>query len=216
MTSYLPQKNIFVVFPFVVFYFFGFLCAITSFYLHIQVLLTYILFACPILLKDLRANLPTYRTHHSLRSCPNLVHEYRCFEILHVIGMGFYGPLILPFHAFLSVLVVLGAYLITRHWMDMDYIAIYMMFNWVFIFFAVWALVLQFSGFYFLQCTKTLKSWKHFKWNKKDLKDLKRFTKSCKPLKIGDQIRFNFNNLSVLFFIRGISRGIVRALLALK
>lgn len=184
--------------------------------LHFQIMLAFIIFLTPIMSKDLRANLSYYRTSEQLRTLSNFVHEYRCLQIFHGIAMEIYGPLIIPFHSLASLLIVMGSSVLAAQRHELDWIIFLLILEVVLLTVVVWSGVLKFGGFYHKQWLKTVGSWKHFQWDKDDKNYLKKFTKSCRALQIGDQSRFKFNKLSVLCYIRALTKGIVRTLLTLR
>lgn len=205
-----------ILLPIIILYLFACIGIVTVYILHFQIVLTYIFFLTPILWKDLRLNLPSYRTAAELRSKINLTHEYRSIEIIHAMAVENYGPLILPFHTVFMLIAIFTSYVATRYWTVLNVTFISVLAFLAFVTVIFWAIVLIFGGFYFTQCTRTIKSWKHFEGCKEDILYIKLFARSCKALKIGDQSRFKINNLSLLFFIKGVTRGIMRALLTLR
>lgn len=103
----------------------------------------------------------------------------------------------------------------TRYRWNMDMISSGMLFFLVIIFFSAWAIILRIGGLYFTQCKKTIASWKYFNWSMCDKKIIKKFAKSCRPLKIGDQTYFKFNNATLPNFIKGLTRGYFRVMLTI-
>lgn len=95
LTSWLPREwlSFYVILPMALFHFSVVIGVCVATMLHIQIILTFVLFVTPIFWQDLRANSTSYRTHAALRIKINLVREYRCVEIMHGIAMEFYGPL---------------------------------------------------------------------------------------------------------------------------
>lgn len=96
---------------------------------------------------------------------------------------------------------------------NVDGKTVIIIFHYVLGFSIFWGYALHFGGYFVSQNVKTLRSWIKLNWNYGDKKYIQKFAKSCKPLQMGEQTRFKFNKLSLLFFIRGISRGVVRILL---
>lgn len=181
--------------------------------IHLQGILAHVFYAIPIMSKDLRSGLKINRTKSDLRSPDNLTHEYRCCELVHCFEMEYYGKLILPLHMLVYVLIMFPSAILIQHSSHMHGKTILLIGLYIVEFFTIWSSILLFGGYYSAQNVKTIKSWKKLGWNKEDKKYLSRFAKSCKPLQIGDQSRFKINKLSILFFVRGLSRGIVRILL---
>lgn len=192
----------------------NFLGCIPAFFFNFQCLLIFYTDVTPIFWKDLRSD-SSHRTSNALRTPKNLTKEYRSVEVIHKLMMDYYKFAILPFHALVGALTVSGSYTLTRHSKKMEVINIFIICNWIIVF-VCWSLIIKFGGFYHSQCIKTIKSWKFFDFNKEDKLYMTKFTRSCRPMKIGDQIRFNFTNLTVLSFIKGVTRLYVRALLTFK
>lgn len=183
------------------------------FSLHIQAIFTPVFYSTPIMSKDLRAGMKEYRTKFDLRSRDNLPHEYRCFELMHYYEMDYYGKLILPLHILVYVLIMFPSATLIQYASHMHGKSILLICLYIIEFVTWWGTLLQFGGYYLGQNVKTIKSWRRLGWNTEDKKYMSRFSKSCRPLQLGDQSRFKINKLSILFFARGLSRGIVRILL---
>lgn len=122
----------------------------------------------------------------------------------------------LPLYGIFALFSVFGSCLLIHFSRILTFVIIFVLISWTSGLFAFWVVTLKFGGFYFVQSIKTIKSWKKFNWTKRDILYIQKFAKSCRPLKIGDQSRFTFNNLSVFCFIRVVTRGIIRALLTLS
>lgn len=172
---------------------------------------TSLFFATPIMSTDLRAGRQTRQD--DLLSLKHLSFEYRCFEIMHYIEMEMYGNLFVPLHTLIYILIIFPLAILIQHSSHMDNKTIIIILNRSVGFCIFWGTTLRFGGYYFAQNVKTLRSWGKLDLSCGDKLYMRKFVKSCKPLQIGDQARFKFTKLSILFFIRGISRGVVRVLL---
>lgn len=178
------------------------------FNIQLQGVLTHQIFLTPIMATDLRAT-----PKRSDLSLANLPKEYRSFEIVHWLSIDPYGNLILPLHITIYTLMMFASAILVQNSQNIGGKTVIIICHYVLGFGIFWGVLLHFGGYYFTQNLKTVRSWGKLEWSLEDKKYIKKFIKSCKPLQMGDQARFKFNKLTLLFFIRGISRGVVRILL---
>lgn len=76
-----------------------------------------------------------------------------------------------------------------------------------------WSLFLALAGFQYSMSKETIRSWKREYWlSKRDWLYTAKFNKSCKPFWIGDGRRYVIKPITVLVFLRKISRNTFRAL----
>ncbi|OXA38773.1 hypothetical protein Fcan01_26454 [Folsomia candida] len=191
--------------------------SLVIFSLHLQSISTSLFFSTPIMAKDLRAGITSRRARQDkLLSLKHLTFEYRCFEIMHYVEMEIYGKLIVQLHTIIYILIIFPSAILIQHSSHMDSKTIAIICSYIIGSCMFWGTILRFGGYYFAQNAKTLRSWGKLDLSCEDKLYMTKFRKSCKPLQIGDQARFKLNKVLILFFIRGISRGVVRVLLTSK
>ncbi len=77
-----------------------------------------------------------------------------------------------------------------------------------------WGLVLTMGGYLHSNGLKILNSWKQSRWmSSLEIKVMTRFARSCTPIMICYGKVFVVRKVSLMVFVRGLSRGLVRALL---
>lgn len=80
-----------------------------------------------------------------------------------------------------------------------------------------WVFLLQMGCLFYVGCKKTLISWQRHNWGfMEQIKLMRRFHRSCRPIVFSYGSQFVMGRKSVLKFFRGVSRGTCRALLATK
>lgn len=222
VTSLLPveyQSKFYIFLPFSMFYFKAYGCAIWNGIMHFYCVSTYSFYITPFVSQDLRIGRKgTYRTRDDLRSPKTLSRVYRALQVIHVISTQTYGIILVPAQGIIGQIILLCVYTLATHGGNFlasgNYTVLLMLLGIAVILFVFWSLVLQFGGFFFMASRRTLKSWKklNFIWERNELKDLSKFRKSCKPLRIEYPGYYKIGNLSMLKFWQGILKGIFRAL----
>ena len=79
--------------------------------------------------------------------------------------------------------------------------------------------ILMMGGYLEKSGRRILKSWKYHLAslrNGKERKYLRKFRLSCKPLSISYKTMYTIKQASIMVFVRGLLKGLMRALLAVK
>jgi hypothetical protein len=194
------------------------LVALGSAILNLQILLvSYTISIFPLIEREFRPNLATYKTRESLRELGNLITVYRSIEILHKHVSGLFAPAIIPGKYLSMKLILLCNYTLIMYWKDMHRVTRY-----IFVAASVgcmghWIVWLLYAGWLNVCCKETLRSWKFFhSENKKELRILGKVKKSCIPLAFKASCYFTIKRLTVLKFMKKITRNTLKSLLAFK
>jgi hypothetical protein len=158
-----------------------------------------------------------YRTSCKMRRIDNFPLEYTILQLLHKQGMEFYGFLLIPTQTLVGQFILYSNYTLIRHWNELDVTMKYLIMMIDLTVICIWNAILEVSGRFHMDATKSLKSWKLLTVrNKMETKYLSKFRKAARPLAIGFGEVFKIKRLTVLKFIRGIVKGTFRALLTIK
>lgn len=147
----------------------------------------------------------------------NLMMAFRTCQIVQLLLNNVLGIFLVPTHFLVCQFVVMGTYTVVKHIHELtvttSVFAIFVLVN-VGLF---WGTFLMMGGYAHLYGVKVLESWKYYKnyKSRNEKKLMSKFRKSCKPIMINYYSYFIMRRLSVLKFVRSLSRGILRALLAL-
>ncbi|CAL8125335.1 unnamed protein product [Orchesella dallaii] len=176
----------------------------------------YGLFVVPFLTKELRMGRANYESPPELRQPENLILAYRSLQILQQVINELVGKFIVPTQTMVTKLVVLSTYMVIKHGDTMETASMAVILTWSGMAGLFWSLTLMMGGHLHVYGERVIKSWKYHQWdNKYDKKLMGKFRKSCKPLMLNFGKAYRIRRLTVLKFIRSLSRGILRALLAL-
>ncbi|CAL8072491.1 unnamed protein product [Orchesella dallaii] len=178
-------------------------------------ILTYVAFLVPIQSKEFRVdNIHGQKSNDKLRTAKYLPKTYRCFELLTNFQNITLSQYLIPCQTAIMYLILFCNTMLIRRWEKLNaalrvsliLLSVLAMF--------LWGLVLKVFGRMDVWSQKTLKSWKDHNWGSvRDNKYMRKFRKSCRPLRIGYGRCYIIRPLSVLKFLKGISRGTFRALL---
>lgn len=172
----------------------------------------------PTIIKEFKLGKPnsSYRCSKDFRSPSNLTLYYRSTQILLLYANIALGPFIIPMHTASTMLFVYGLNIFITRGKSMAVIARALVLIWAILGAGAWGLALLVGGYVHLQGTKCLKSWKLFCWeNKREQKYMSKFRKSCRPWAIGYGNMLRVRRTSLLKFFKGLSKGLMRALLTL-
>ncbi len=169
----------------------------------------------PLIKKELRPGLKSYKTCASLRSDPfNLVTTWRSIEILIKyinLAVGF----ALLYCQFCMTTIILFSVVTSVYQWNISGLLIksFMVFAGCFCFIA-WTIFLSLAGIQYKWSEDTIKSWNYNHWhNKKDFAYMQRIILCCTPFSIGDGHRFFVRPITVLKFFNSVSRNTFRALI---
>jgi hypothetical protein len=167
------------------------------------------------LAKELRGNEKKYLTLNELRNDAfALTHEYRCLELIHRLTMQSFGGVFPVAQGLVGQFILFCNFYIILGWDTLGRIDRILLTLWTLSCTCSWLIILELSGRFYENAKQTLKSWKFMKFEDKlQGRYMKKFRKTCRPLKIGLDGYMKINRLAVLKFIRGITKGTFRALL---
>ncbi|CAL8123069.1 unnamed protein product [Orchesella dallaii] len=156
-------------------------------------------------------------TDDSLRIWETYVVENRSFEIAHINVMDFYSPMIVIMNWCVAQVAIVCNVMLLSRWEKLPTISVWILIFWSVASEIMWIFFLGVGGGLLRQGEKTIASWKRRNWGSKFNNCLmKRFTKSCKPIRLSYGKMFTIQRKSVLTFMQAILRGTFRFYLAIK
>lgn len=171
----------------------------------------------PFLAKELCLDRKEYKCLAVIRQPPKLIQMYRASQLLQLNALDVYQYPIIVSQALVMDLTMFACVMIIGFGNQMALSSKMMLLSWAFITCSVWTGVLMMGGYMHWNGGKVLKSWKYNQWSSKaDKRLMSKFRKSCKPLMFHCGKYYAIRRLSVLKFLRGISKGIFKSLLALQ
>ncbi len=170
----------------------------------------------PFIVNELNVSRSKYVTTESLREAENLKLVYRMAQILQVRINLLFGRLLFPLQSFANLAFVFGSFVAIRHRDQMSTVPLLMVVSWTCAAGFGWGLVLVMGGYLQSHGVKILGSWKRHEWlSKKEKKEMAKFAKSCRPITLCYGKMFAIRKISLLVFLKGLSRGLIRAILTL-
>jgi len=155
-----------------------------------------------------------YRTSNALRTVKNMLIEYRSIELLHEHFMGVLGFILVPLHFVFVKLILFCWYVLIRHSSGLRSEISGVFFMWSFAGCLFWSGLLQIGGAAYVQSDGVLHSWKLKDWGSSyNNRLMSKFRKSCKPILIKYGSTYVVKRLSLLKFLKGLTRGLFRILL---
>jgi len=173
----------------------------------------------PLIRNELRPNRKSYMTLNSLRQPGTVTEMYRTLEILMKLCNQALRPVILPLQSLTGQFSMFCNVTLITHWDSLDIMMRIIFFVWTLITAGAWVIVLQCGGWLYGNAGKTTRSWKNVSWSKPDKKYLSKFRKSCRPMGVRVEERYGqycMKRVTVLKYIKGLSKGTLGALMALK
>lgn len=193
----------------------NFMLAVNSF-LIVLTCYAYGVYFVPFVIIHLHMGRSKYSSISALRKPPTLLNAYRSVQVFQQQVNNLIGIFIMPTQVMISQIVIVSCYTMIRQAGLMKPSTIYMLGCWAGATFGFWAFQLLIGGYLHFYGSKVLNSWKYHRWeNKAEKKLMGKFRKSCKPVCLSYKTVYIIKRLTVLRFIRSISRGILRALLTL-
>jgi len=182
------------------------------------IIITYGFYVTPILIRELRRGRPnTYRMEDTLRRPENIRHVYRSLQVLHANALCFMGFFIVICNALFMATSIYWIFVLVRYWEKLQLISKAQIVIWSVVFMGAWTFVLELGRFLFSKGNKVLGSWKGGNWGSvRENRLMKKFHRSCKPIVLSYGRQFVVGKVSVLVFLRGVTRGMFRALLTTK
>lgn len=153
----------------------------------------------------------------AFRSYEEFPLRYRQFQILHLNFMEVFSSMIIPMQGTITNLALFCNFSLIKYndIMNMTNTAILLI--WSVGGTVNWLVALTFTGSMYTKSVRSLNTVKNKDWGSKTKNMvMKRFAKSCKPLSYGYGRMYVIRMVSVLKFIRHLTRGTFRVLLTLK
>jgi hypothetical protein len=158
-----------------------------------------------------------YKTIQALRKKENFPKTYRSIEVAHGFYLKTFALGLVPLQSTAGQIVLVSKFMVIRFGHQLDWVTIVMMnFLDFIVIIPFWTIFLTYGALLFSESGKSIKSWRHFEWGKNEKRFKVRFAKSCRPLRIEHRGVYAIGRLSCLSFLRGLSRGTLRTLLAFK
>jgi hypothetical protein len=158
-----------------------------------------------------------YKTKLSLRRPDTLLLEYRLLETIVFNANELYGHYTLPTNALVGQFVIFANVTMIRDWVELDGYSICVLSATSLVIMCFWVTVLEVCGKEYSMGMRVLKSWKYLKFQSSvEAKYFHKVKKTCPVIQIGLAGFFTVKRKTVLNFMKGISRGTFRALIALK
>lgn len=189
------------------------LCVPMEFYFYSGTVLV------PMVVREFRLGLSEnrYMADASFRQPENFTMAYRAIQIGLMMANQLCGKFLVPAQAFVSLLFIFCNYVLIRHGDLLSGAGRAFMTVWVVATPLGWLLILMLGGYLHSNGQKILKSWKTFKWkSRREAELMKRFARSCQPVKICFGSVYVIKRVSAMVFTRGLVRGLMRALLTLE
>lgn len=181
------------------------------------VLAIYGVLVVPFLMKEIRLDRTNYKSRKLLRQPLHLTHFYRSAQILQIRLLTMVQFMIIPTQTLISYLILFSSVMLIKFGNIMSLVSKGMLVSWILASLIFWASSLAIGGHMYWFGKKILVSWKCYSWsNRRDKVYMSKFRKSCKPLMLNFGRTYVIRPLSVLKFLRGISRGIFKALLTIN
>lgn len=168
-------------------------------------------------LKELRVGrkASAYQTNSKLREMNNLIRIYKGAEILLARTNVIVGFVLFPLQSICTMICVFSAFEVIKHRDDLGIEIVLVLLIWAVVTPLGWAGVLIIGGVVHSEGNKILASWKQFPWrNARERVIMGKFRRSCMPLRIAWGRIFIVRRTSLMVFVRGLSRGIMRCLLS--
>lgn len=171
----------------------------------------------PLLVKEFRVGLDRYKTISALREPVQLRVIYRAVQILQGTVNDVLGRFLVPMQSVATLLFIFCSFVIIRHGNRLDKLTFVLMISWALLALIFWSAALIIGGYIFLKGTKTINSWKRYQWSSpRERKIMMKWAASCRPITISYGRMFIMKKSSLLIFIRGLCRGLMRTLLTIK
>ena len=182
------------------------------------IILVYLFYVTVFLARELRmGERMEYMTTDSLRVSMNIRKVYRSFQVLNGNFMSFFGIFVFFFHSGFTVEIIYSIYILFRFWHTWDNVTKAPLIIGIPGQMGFWSIVLWLGGYLYIKGVKLLKSWERSSWGMgvKEDKIMQKFRRSCEPIVIKHGKQWVIKRVTLLGFIKGITRGSGRALLTL-
>jgi len=155
-------------------------------------------------------------TISKLRNWQIYTKEYRAWEVLHIHVMEFYSPFLILFNATAVQISLFCNVMLFKKWDKLGPVSKSILIFWTGIVQITWIIALEMGGEIFKQGTKTIVLWNGYDWGSVFGNKMKKFAKSCRPIRVNHRSVYTIRKRNVLTFLKAILRGTFRAFLALK
>jgi len=184
-------------------------------YFHISNSNNLLLVSFSTTLKEFILNKPEkYITKNSLRSLSTILREYRSLEILQKQFLELYGFIFIPFQFLVGNAILYIIYTLLKHGPVLPGSTKLLLILCGINLAIIWPVVLESCGKLHQQGSAIIRSWRYMNCGR-HRKYFSKFRKRCKPFSVGTQGLFTIKRLTVLKFLKGITRGTFRMLLTL-
>lgn len=156
-----------------------------------------------------------YVSSGRLRKSWDLIIVYRTVQILMTKLNMWVGKQLIVIHWVATLFFVFSSCIVIKYKKVMSTTQLSLVTVWATLAVTFWSAILFMGGYLNLQSSKAISSWKRHKWNPgREHGIMKRFAISCRPISFGHGKFYQMKHVSVLIFLRSLSRGLVRVLLA--
>lgn len=170
----------------------------------------------PVVTHEFHLNSKSYASTTSLREPVNLTTAYRANQIFHNKLNNCLGNILFPIQTMSTLLFIFSSYMLIRLRAEMGPLQISVLSVLAIGGSTIWSIVLEIFGYINYNGNKVLASWKRTDWkNKWEWKFMAKFRVSCRPIMICWGKTYIIRMVSLLVYLRGLTRGLVRTLLAL-
>lgn len=159
----------------------------------------------------------TYKSVPELRTPETITRIYRSVDIVFGQFNSLIGPMLIPLQAFATLICVFSSYILIKQRQELDTVLCAFMASLPVVTSASWCLILTMGGYIHTNGVKVLKSWPRFQWaSGLETKYMLKVVKSCKPVSMCYGKQFVIQRKTLLIFVRGLSRGLMRVLLSVR
>lgn len=156
----------------------------------------------------------SFKTVAIIRTPQKMSLIFREIQILVQQYNQVFGCILVPMQTLLTQFVMFTTYLFSKYADKIDTSLKATMVIWTTIATLTWIVSLEVGGIISMYGEKVLLSWKYHKWeNRQEKRYMSKFRKSCKPLMVQYGRTFVIRRITVLKYIRGLLKGVLRTLL---
>lgn len=187
-------------------------------FLNLAIALIYGAFILPFISNELRLCRKRYHSISKTRESATLIHVYRSVEVFHNVLNNYIGVYLLITQFLITILFCFTGFMVMKHSKHMSRAALILLISWAIAGPFVWSCCLVLGGYLHSHGHKLLISWKNYQrsWRYcEERKIMEKFRNSCRPLCLAYKTVYILKRVSLLLFIKHLSRGIMRALLTL-
>ncbi|CAL8146817.1 unnamed protein product [Orchesella dallaii] len=157
------------------------------------------------------------KTSNEFREIETIRFNYRKLELLHLKLTHLWREFILPMESLILMLGFFGNFTLITYTEILTPLNAVIILIWILIATSLVVLGLNFCGALYTRGFKVLSSMRNKDWGSRiNNKIMKKFVKSCRPIQIGYGRMYAIRKLSVLKYMRALTKGTMRVLLTLK